>query len=146
MSRNDYSGHSLVVGRFQPFHNGHMEVLRKCASESDHLVIGIGSAQYSHYPSDPFTAGERYLMINNSLRDEGISNYSIVPMEDLNRFSVWVAHVVSMAPPFKRVYTNNPMTKGRAIITNSNKLRTYSVARYLKDDDIRDVLCGKEIK
>lgn len=44
------------------------------------------------------------------------------------------------------MYTNNPMTKGRAIITNSNKLRTYSVARYLKDDDIRDVLCGKEIK
>ena len=44
------------------------------------------------------------------------------------------------------MYTNNPMTKGRAIITNSNKLRTYSVARYLKDEDIKDVLCGKEIK
>ena len=111
MCGNDYSGHSLVIGRFQPFHNGHMDVIRKCASESEHLVIGIGSAQYSHYPSDPFTAGERYLMIQNSLRDEGIDNYSIVPMEDLNRFSVWVAHVVCMAPPFRVVYSNNPMTK-----------------------------------
>lgn len=111
MSRNDYSGYSLVVGRFQPLHNGHMDVIRKCASESEHLVIGIGSAQYSHDPNDPFTAGERYLMINNALEDEGITNYSIVPMEDLNRFSVWVAHVVSMSPPFKRVYTNNPLTK-----------------------------------
>ena len=111
MSRNDYSGYSLVVGRFQPFHYGHMDVIRKCAAESEHLIIGIGSAQYSHYPTDPFTAGERYLMINNSLVDEGITNYSIVPIEDLNRFSVWVAHVVSMAPPFKRVYTNNPVTK-----------------------------------
>lgn len=111
MSRNDYSGYSLVVGRFQPLHQGHMDVIRKCASESEHLVIGIGSAQSSHDPNDPFTAGERYLMINNSLEDEGIRNYSIVPMEDLNRYSVWVAHVVSMAPPFKRVYTNNPLTK-----------------------------------
>ena len=111
MSRNDYSAHSLVVGRFQPFHNGHMDVVRKCAEESEHLVIGIGSAQSSHDPSDPFTAGERYLMIHNTLMDEGIDNYSIVPVEDLKRYSVWVAHVVSMAPPFRRVYTNNPLTK-----------------------------------
>jgi len=44
------------------------------------------------------------------------------------------------------MYTNNPMTKGRSIITNSNKLRTYSVARYYKDADITDILCGKETK
>ena len=111
MSRNDYSAYSLVVGRFQPLHNGHMEVLCRCASESEHLVVGSGSAQYSHHPDNPFTAGERYLMIHNALEDEGITNYSIVPMEDLNRYSVWVAHVVSMSPPFKRVYTNNPLTK-----------------------------------
>lgn len=111
MSRTDYSGHSLVLGRFQPLHNGHMDVLRKCADESEHLVVGIGSAQYSHHPENPFTAGERYVMIQNALRDEGISNYSIVPIEDLNRYSVWVAHVESMSPPFKTVYTNNPLTK-----------------------------------
>ncbi len=111
MSRNDYSAYSMVVGRFQPFHNGHMDVIRKCASESDHLIVGIGSAQYSHHPDNPFTAGERYLMIENSLDDAGIHNYSIVPMEDLNRYSVWVSHVVSMSPPFRRVYTNNPLTK-----------------------------------
>lgn len=42
------------------------------------------------------------------------------------------------------MYTNNPLTKGKAIITNSNKLRTYSVARYYMDDKILAVLCGKE--
>ena len=44
------------------------------------------------------------------------------------------------------MYTNNPMTKGRAIITNSNKLRTYSVARYYKDAEILDILAGREVK
>jgi len=108
---DEYSGYSLVIGRFQPLHLGHMEVLSKCASESDHLIVGIGSAQYSHQKSNPFTAGERYLMIDRALRGEGISNFSIVPVEDLNRYSVWVSHVESMCPPFRRVYTNNPMTR-----------------------------------
>lgn len=107
----DYDNCSLVVGRFQPLHRGHMEVIRKCAEESEHLTIGIGSAQYSHTPENPFTAGERYMMINKSMREYGISNYSIVPIEDLNRYPVWVAHVVSLVPPFRRVYTNNPLTK-----------------------------------
>ena len=42
------------------------------------------------------------------------------------------------------MYTNNPLTKSRAIITNSNKLRTYSVAKYCKDREILDILSGKE--
>lgn len=109
--RSDYDNFSLVVGRFQPLHKGHMDVIRKCAEESEHLTIGIGSAQYSHTPENPFTAGERYMMINKTLRDEGIDNYSIVPIEDLNRYPVWVSHVVSLVPPFKRVYSNNPLTR-----------------------------------
>ncbi len=107
----DFSKYSLVIGRFQPLHLGHMDVIRKCAEESEHLTIGIGSAQYSHTVDNPFTAGERYLMIEETLKAEGITNYSIVPVEDLNRYSVWVAHVVSMCPPFTVVYSNNPFTK-----------------------------------
>ncbi|MDD2626241.1 MAG: nicotinamide-nucleotide adenylyltransferase [Candidatus Methanomethylophilus sp.] len=107
----DYSHYSLVIGRFQPLHKGHMDVIRKCAAESDHLTVGIGSAQYSHEPENPFTAGERYCMIDEALHDAGVDNYSIVPIEDLNRYSVWVSHVVSMCPPFSVVYSNNPFTR-----------------------------------
>ncbi len=110
MTRN-YDECSLVVGRFQPLHKGHMDVIRKCAEESEHLTIGIGSAQYSHTPENPFTAGERYMMMNKSLREEGIENYSIVPIEDINIYPIWVAHVASLVPPFKRVYSNNPLTR-----------------------------------
>lgn len=108
---SDFSRYSLVIGRFQPLHNGHMQVIRQCAEESEHLTIGIGSAQTSHTTENPFTAGERYLMIEETLKAEGITNFSIVPVEDLNRYSVWVSHVVSMCPPFSCVYSNNPFTK-----------------------------------
>lgn len=44
------------------------------------------------------------------------------------------------------MYTNNPLTKSKAIMTNSNKLRTYSIARYFKNDKIYNILIGKEDK
>ena len=161
--KKEYDGYSLVVGRFQPLHKGHMDVIRKCAEASEHITIGIGSAQYSHTPQNPFTAGERYMMINKALRDEGISNYSIVPIEDLNRYPVWVAHVVSLVPPFKTVYTNNPLTRrlfeeagfdemrsacaaighcdtGSAVITSACKdqfIRLLRLAVYARDDKLQ---------
>lgn len=134
----DFDGYALVIGRFQPLHYGHMEVIRKCASECDHLTIGIGSAQYSHTVENPFTAGERYLMIEETLKAEGISNYSIVPVEDLNRYSVWVSHVVSMCPPFSCVYSNNPFTK-----------RLFSEAGFtVKDSPLynRSIYSGTEVR
>ena len=44
------------------------------------------------------------------------------------------------------MYTNNPLTKARRIYTSSNKLRTYSTARYAKDQEILDFVVGKENK
>jgi nicotinamide-nucleotide adenylyltransferase len=102
---------ALLIGRFQPFHRGHLEVVRKIARECSSVTIGIGSAQYSHTPENPFTAGERHLMISSALEEDGIGNYYLVPVVDINRYAVWVAHVVSMVPPFEVVYTNNPLTR-----------------------------------
>jgi nicotinamide-nucleotide adenylyltransferase len=127
-----------MIGRFQPLHNGHMAVIRKCAAESENLTIGIGSAQYSHDRDNPFTAGERYLMINEVMKEEGITNYCIVPIEDINRYSLWVAQVESLSPPFTRVYSNNPLTR-----------RLFSEAGYeLRDSPLynREVYSGTVVR
>lgn len=52
------------------------------------------------------------------------------------------ARLASICP---LMYTNNPLTKKHAIATNSNKLRTYSAARYYVDSDILDIICGREV-
>lgn len=44
------------------------------------------------------------------------------------------------------MYTNNPLAGSKPIITNSNKLRTYSQSRYYKDDDILNIIAGKGVK
>ena len=100
---------ALYIGRFQPYHLGHHAVIKEMAAEADDVIICIGSAQRSHELDDPFTAGERYLMISKSLRDEGIFNFYIVPILDVNWNAVWVSHVESLIPPVDVVYTNNPL-------------------------------------
>ena len=101
---------ALILGRFQPFHLGHLEVIKYVKKEYDGIIIGIGSAQYSHTLENPFTAGERHLMISKTLEKENIHNCFLVPIEDLHRNSMWVAHTESIAPPFDVVFANNPLT------------------------------------
>ncbi|MDR3101763.1 MAG: nicotinamide-nucleotide adenylyltransferase [Methanocalculaceae archaeon] len=98
----------FYVGRFQPYHNGHKSVIDAIAGEIDELIIGIGSADISHEPRHPFTAGERVLMISRALKNTEIPIY-IIPLEDVRRNALWVAHVTSMAPPFHAVYTANSL-------------------------------------
>ena len=98
----------FYIGRFQPFHNGHRNVVENIAEEVDELVLGIGSAGDSHSRHDPFTAGERIMMITKSLVDSTLVTYA-VPIEDLDRNSVWVSHVQSMSPDFDVAYSNNPL-------------------------------------
>ncbi|MBN1166643.1 MAG: nicotinamide-nucleotide adenylyltransferase [Methanospirillaceae archaeon] len=99
---------ALYIGRFQPYHNGHQSVLFDIARETNEIVIGIGSAQLSHEPDNPFTAGERVLMITHALRELPCPFY-VIPIEDIKRNSLWVAHIRSMAPPFSDVFSGNPL-------------------------------------
>ena len=85
------------------------EIASDC--DCDELIIAIGSAQESHTRKNPFTAGERILMIKVALAQAGIANYMIIPIIDINRYAVWVAHVESLVPPIDIVYTNNQLTK-----------------------------------
>ncbi|SIR96377.1 nicotinamide-nucleotide adenylyltransferase [Natronorubrum thiooxidans] len=98
----------FYIGRFQPFHNGHLSMVEQIAEDVDELVLGIGSADDSHTVRNPFTAGERIMMITKALVDYDLVTYA-VPIEDLERNSVWVSHVQSMSPDFEVAYSNNPL-------------------------------------
>lgn len=100
---------ALFIGRFQPFHNGHLAMVRRILETNDEIIVGIGSAQYSHTGENPFTAGERYEMIKRALDAEGIHDYHIVPIPDTHVHSVWVSHIISLVPKFDVVYTNSDL-------------------------------------
>jgi len=58
----------LFVGRFQPFHNGHLMVIKGMVKVCEKVVIGVGSSQESMTPENPFTATERREMIQRALQ------------------------------------------------------------------------------
>jgi len=77
------------------------------------VVLAIGSAQYSHSFRNPFTLGERIEMIYRTLRAEKLLDRVIVcsvPDTD-GRHAIWVQMVIACCPSFKRVYTNDPLTR-----------------------------------
>lgn len=103
------SDRGLFIGRYQPFHKGHLDAVKRLAAQHDELVLGIGSANVSHTPTNPFTGGERIEMIGASLRDANVQNAVIVPIPDVGRNAIWVAHVASLVPRFGVIHTNNPL-------------------------------------
>jgi len=103
----------IFVGRFQPFHRGHLTAVKGILGKLDELVIVVGSSQYSHRVYNPFTAGERIVMIRGALKEEGIlpSRFWIVPVPDVHVHMTWVSQVVGYTPKFTVVYTNDPLTR-----------------------------------
>jgi nicotinamide-nucleotide adenylyltransferase len=103
----------LFVGRFQPFHLGHLAVLRELRAlrPESPLLVGVGTAQSSHTPENPFTAGERIEMVLRAVEEARLEGILPVPLLDIDRHSLWVRYLVSLLPRFETVYTNNPLTR-----------------------------------
>lgn len=103
----------LMLGRFQPFHNGHLALTKQILSECNELVIIIGSAQFNFIEKDPFSAGERVLMIHEALKEAGIdlSRCYIIPVANDENNARWLAYLRSMAPPFDVLYSGNEFVK-----------------------------------
>lgn len=103
----------LLIGRFQPFHAGHLEVVRKIRADRPGapLIVGVGTAQESYTWENPFTAGERLEMIDRALTEGKVTSTLLVPIADISRHALWVTYLEALLPAFDRVYTNNPLTR-----------------------------------
>ena len=102
---------ALFIGRFQPFHIGHLKVILEASKKYKKIIIGIGSSQYCNTIDNPFTYEERKLMIDESLKNNGIKNYSIVSIPDIHNPPKWVDHVRSIISDFDIVFSNNDLTR-----------------------------------
>jgi len=101
----------LFVGRFQPFHLGHLSDIRNALKDVDELVIGIGSSDEKHTKLNPFIVEERIEMIDLVLPANDIGNYTIFPIPNFQDDKKWVEHVETLVPKFDIVYTGNRWTE-----------------------------------
>lgn len=98
--------HSVIfIGRFQPFHNGHEQVIRNLVERYGTLTVGIGSANESGLLRNPFTLEERKEMLAIALGDLG-EKVRIVRIDDKHHDRLWAEHVISLGE-FSRFVSDN---------------------------------------
>src|SRR6185436_15872980 len=100
---------AVMIGRYQPFHLGHLELVRQVLDENDEIIILIGSSQANFTLKNPFTAGERVWMIRDSLIESKIdlSRVFLVNVTDDENNVKWFSNIKCVSPPFNVIYTGN---------------------------------------
>jgi len=103
---------ALFVTRTQPFHLGHLKVIKWILKKYDKIIIIIGSSQESNTENNPYTFEERQKMIENTLKGEHIKKdvFEIFGIPDVYDDENWVKSILEIAK-FDVIFTRNPWTK-----------------------------------
>ena len=101
----------FLIGRFQPFHLGHLEAVNFALSKIDQLYIGIGSSNKNKQLRNPFTAEERKQMIVSSLDENILKRVTIYDIPDVDDHSKWTQSIDKIIPNYDVVFSNDDFTR-----------------------------------
>ena len=102
---------ALLIGRFQPFHLGHLYLLKKTLQVADKVVVGIGSASIFD-ENNPIDYETRKNIIKAVFYKEKIEErlLKIIPLEDFFDDRKWLENVKRQVGKFDLVVSNNDWT------------------------------------
>ena len=126
----------LFVGRFQPFHLGHLSDIKNALEEVDELIIGIGSSNEEYTKENPFTVKERVEMINLVLAVNNIKKYVVFTIPDVHDDKKWVKHIETLVPEFDVVYTGNKWTE--RCFKEASKIKKVKILKGISSTIIRN--------
>jgi len=101
----------LLIGRFQPFHLGHLDAVLFGLSRTENLFVGIGSSNKSNESRNPFSAEERTEMIISSIESSMIDRLKIFDIPDVDNHEKWTFEIDQIVPKYDVVFTNDEFTK-----------------------------------
>ncbi|WP_159910845.1 bifunctional nicotinamide-nucleotide adenylyltransferase/Nudix hydroxylase [Pantoea sp. 18069] len=94
---------AVLIGRFQPWHNGHMALLQAALQQAQQVVVVLGSAHQARSPKNPFTWQERAAMVQAALSPAERARVHCIPVRDHYNEARWVeavrAGVQALVPP-----------------------------------------------
>lgn len=90
-------GGSVLIGRFQPFHNEHLALLRLALRSAPRALVILGSAFHAPNAKNPFTDSQRQAMILDSLEPSERERVSFHLQPDLHDDRAWAESVRSAA-------------------------------------------------
>ena len=101
----------LLIGRFQPFHLGHLDAVLFGLSRAENLFICIGSSNKSNERKNPFSAEERREMITLSIEPSITDRIKIFDIPDVGDHEKWTFEIDKTVPKYDVVFTNDEFTK-----------------------------------
>ena len=101
----------LLIGRFQPFHLGHLDAVLFGLSRTENLFIGIGSSNKSNESRNPFSAKERREMIISSIEPSMAERIKIFDIPDVGDHEKWAFEIDKIVPKHDVVFTNDEFTQ-----------------------------------
>ncbi len=84
---------AVVIGRFQPFHNGHLRLVHRAFEVGERCIVVLGSSQESRTERNPFTVDERRSMIEAAVEPEHRHRLCFVPVADVGDEPRWARNV-----------------------------------------------------
>lgn len=95
MSTHSKKDLAVCIGRFQPFHNGHLALLEQALASADQVIVVIGSVRKARTPRNPFTWQERVDMIRLALPEADQARVTFLPVRDERDDDRWLQTVRS---------------------------------------------------
>lgn len=92
MSDRPY-GTLVLIGRFQPLHNAHLEIIKRCTALTDQLLIIVGSANQPRTYKNPFTFEERAQMIRDAARNLSLQIHIEPNIDTMYNDQAWAIRV-----------------------------------------------------
>jgi nicotinamide-nucleotide adenylyltransferase len=140
----DTTNRGLMIGRYQPFHLGHLNLAEQILTECEELVVAIGSPEANFSFNDPFTAGERITMVHETLKKRGLrmSNCYVLPVPNSNNNYTWFESIRSMIPKVTTVYSGNQFV--RLLLPENVKVRSPTFVKFkiYNGTRIRNLIVG----
>lgn len=105
---------ALIVGRFQPFHNGHLYLLRTALQIADQIVIAVGSSNSTDQDNNPLSFSARRALLEKVVAHEGWQTKvkKIVASPDFPSDEVWLRTLLENVGEFEVAVGNNDWTNG----------------------------------
>ena len=101
----------LLIGRFQPFHLGHLDAVLFGLSRAENLFICSGSSNKSNERRNPFSAEERREMIISSIEPSMADRLKIFDIPDVGDHEKWTFEIDQIVPKYDIIFTNDEFTK-----------------------------------
>lgn len=100
---------ALFIGRFQPFHKGHLKALQKLVASYFEVIVVIGSSNQNFTVQNPLTISERLQLLRKVIEHEKWEKKIsyLLPFPDMTDNIVWTRLLVDLLPPFDAVCCGN---------------------------------------